>query len=182
MADNPLVGLMDHVAGAVDWIHETFADPELSKALREDLGITTTSQGTLPTGEKIRLRHPNGDPVDVNKAAFDATVAEVKAAYGLLADFFASADLSLDELWDVLAVLSRVGAAASVRERAPDWVYFGLVALGMIGSGEDAAAVDILRAVDLLGGRFDIDPVDNVQLWEGLRNWVGFVSAVLLEI
>ena len=101
MADdtfNPLVWLMDIVADAVDWIHETFSDPALSSELRSDLGVDdeVEPQGTLPTGDKIRMRHPNGDPIDVDKAAFDATVAEVKAAYGLLVDFFGALGLSVE--------------------------------------------------------------------------------------
>ena len=87
---NPLVSLMDVVADAVDWIHDTFSDPALSQELRADLGLADDAdpQVQLPTGQQIRMRHPDGSAVDVDKAAFDATVEEVKSAVGLLVEFF----------------------------------------------------------------------------------------------
>jgi hypothetical protein len=186
---NPLVWLMDLVADAVDWIHETFSDPALSRELRSDLGVDDEGnlQGQLPTGEKLRMRHPNGDPVDVDKAAFDTTVAEVRQAYGLLVDFFGSLDLSLDELWDVLFLLGQVGAAESVRVRS-DVAYaaaraFGF--LGGLGSTEEVEALNVLRAVDLLGGRSGApSDVTDPGVAQGVRNWVGLglaVAAVLSE-
>ena len=86
---NPLVSLMDVVADAVDWIHDTFSDPELSKEIRADLGLAEDAdpQVQLPTGQQIRMRHPDGSAVDVDKAAFDATVEEVKNAVGLIIEF-----------------------------------------------------------------------------------------------
>src|SRR4026209_1373332 len=86
---NPLVTLMDVVADAVDWIHDTFSDPELSKEIRGDLGLDANAdpQVQLPTGKQIRMRHPDGTAVDVDKAAFDATVDEVKNALGLIVEF-----------------------------------------------------------------------------------------------
>ena len=64
---NPLVSLMDVVADAVDWIHDTLSDPELSKEIRADLGLAEDAdpQVQLPTGQQIRMRHPDGSAVDV---------------------------------------------------------------------------------------------------------------------
>jgi hypothetical protein len=186
---NPLVWLMDLVADAVDWIHETFSDPALSRELRSDLGVDDEGnlQGELPTGEKIRMRHPNGDPVDVDKAAFDATVAEVRQAYGLLVDFFGSLDLSVAELWDVLFLLGQVGAAESVRARS-EVAYAAARALGFLGglgSSEEVEALNVLRAVDLLGGRSGApSDVTDPDLAQGVRNWVQLllvVAAVLSQ-
>lgn len=184
---NPLVWLMDVVADAVDWIHETFSDRALSEELRRDLGIEDkgTPQGQLPSGEKIRMRHPNGDPVDVDKDAFDATVAEVRAAFGLLADFFSTLDLSVDEVWDVIAMAAQVGASESVRARSPEThaLLRALGLLGGLGSTEDVEAIDVLRAVNLLGGHSGVpsDLVDPTAA-EGVRNWIAFASAILLAI
>lgn len=190
MADetfNPLVWLMDVVADAVDWIHDTFSDPALSRELRSDLGVDHESdlQGELPTGEKIRMRHPNGDPVDVDKEAFDATVAEVRAAYGLLVDFFASLDLSVDEIWDVLFMIGQIGAAESIRARWP--LAHGLARatgfLGGLGSGEEVEALNVLRAVDLLGGQSQApSDVTDPAATEVVRNWIQLALAVLAAI
>ena len=124
MADDsfdPLVWMSDRVADAVDWIHDTFSDPALSRELRADLGVKDDVEltGDLPTGDKIRMRHPDGSVVDPDKAAFDATVAEVKAAYGVLVDFFGHLDLSLEELWDFLFLLGQLGLSESIRARWP---------------------------------------------------------------
>src|SRR6266508_126010 len=144
---------MDVVADSVDWMHETFSDPALSRELRSDLGVDDQGnpQGQLPTGEKIRMRHPNGDPIDVDKAAFDTTVAEVKAAYGLLVDFFASLDLSVAELWDFLSLIGQVGAAESIRTRWPV-VHGAARATGVVG------------------------------VLEGVRNWIGVGSSIAAAI
>ena len=172
MADetfNPLVWLMDVVADGVDWIHETFSDPALSRELRSDLGVDDQGkpQGQLPTGEKIRMRHPNGDPIDVDKAAFDATVEEVRAAYGLLVDFFGALGLNVDEIWDLLFLLGRVGAAESIRARWPvctdmsgDRVLGAVAAAASAASSsrDEVEAINVLRAVDLLGGRSGVRP------------------------
>jgi hypothetical protein len=184
---NPLVWLMDVVADAVDWIHETFSDPALSRELRSDLGVDDEGkpQGQLPTGEKIRMRHPNGDPIDVDKAAFDATVDEVRAAYGLMVDFFDSLDLSVAEIWDFLSLIGRVGAAESIRVRWP--LVHGLGrATGVVGglvSQDDVEGLNVLRAVDLLGGKSGApsDETDPRKL-EILRNWLGAGSAITAAI
>lgn len=190
MADegfNPVVWLMDVVADGIDWIHETFSDPALSSELRSDIGVDDkgTPQGRLPTGDKVRLRHPNGDPVDMNKAAFDATVAEAKAAYQLLRDFLGSLDISAAEISDVLFMLSQISASESIRARWP--VVHALArATGMldgIGTGEDVEAVNVLRAVDLIGGQSGA-PSDTTDpsVTDGVRNWILFAMAVMAAI
>jgi hypothetical protein len=184
---NPLIWLMDVVADAVDWIHDTFSDPALSRELRGDLGVDDEGdpQGQLPTGEKIRMRHPNGDPVDVDKEAFDATVAEVRAVYGMLVDFFGSLDLSVDQIWDTLTMVGQVGAAESIRARWP--LLHGLARasgfLGGLGSTEEVEAVNVLRAVDLLGGRSGApSDVTDPAGTEGVRNWIQLSTSVLAAI
>jgi hypothetical protein len=185
---NPLVWLMDVVADAVDWIHETFSDPALSRELRSDLDVDDEGNptGTLPTGEKIRMRHPNGEPIDVNKAAFDETVEQVREAYGLLVDYFGDGlELSFAELWDFLSLIGRVGAAESIRVRWPA-VHAGARATGVVGglvSREDVEGLNVLRAVDLLGGKSGApsDPTDP-KVFEGVRNWIGVGSAVSAAI
>jgi hypothetical protein len=185
---NPLVWLMDTVADGVDWIHETFSDPALSKELRSDLGVndTATPSGTLPTGDKIRMRHPNGEPIDVDKAAFDATVAEVKEAYGLLVPFFASLGLNVQQAWDFVFLVGRIGAADSIRARSP--LVYGIArATGVAGglvSQEDVEGLNVLRAVDLLGGSSGApsDTTAPQSAFDYLRNWIGVGSAVAAEL
>ena len=190
MADetfNPLVWLMDVVADSVDWMHETFSDPALSRELRSDLGVDDQGnpQGQLPTGEKIRMRHPNGDPIDVDKAAFDTTVAEVKAAYGLLVDFFGSLELSVAELWDFLSLIGQVGAAESIRTRWPV-VHGAARATGVVGglaSSDDVEGLNVLRAVDLLGGKSGApSDVTDPSVLAGVRNWTGVGSSIAAAI
>src|SRR6187431_2672249 len=164
MADDdfdPLVWVSDRVADAVDWIHETFSDPALSRELRADLGVRDDVEltGDLPTGDKIRMRHPDGTVVDPDKAAFDATVDEVKAAYGLLVDFFGNLELEPSELWDLLFLLGQIGLAESIRTRVP-WLtniarttgYLGAITRAaatpaLTQSPEEVEAIDVLRAI-----------------------------------
>src|SRR5215218_5888057 len=160
MADkpvNPLVSFMDLVADAVDWIHDTLADPALATALREDLGLGTDQELTrpLPTGERVRMRLPDGQPVDVDKDAFDATVAEVRTTFRLLFDFFSDLELSPSEAWDVVFVVTQVAAADSVAARWPlaSALLRAAGFLGGVGSQEDVEALDIVKALDLVGGR-----------------------------
>jgi hypothetical protein len=186
---NPLVWLMDVVADAVDWIHETFSDPALSRELRSDLGVDDQDnlQGQLPTGDKIRMRHPNGEPVDVDKAAFDATVAEVRAAYGLLVDFFGSLHLDVQELWDFVFLAGQVGASESIRARWPLAHALARASgvVGGLGSGEDVEGLNVLRAVDLLGGQSGAPSDKTDPEWqEDVRNWVQLglaIGAVLAQ-
>jgi hypothetical protein len=190
MADkpvNPLVSFMDMVADVVDWIHDTFADPELSRSVREDLGIDPGRdlQRPLPSGENVRMRLPNGDPVDVDKDAFNATLAEVKETFRLLFDFFSDLGLSVDEVWDVVFMVSQVAAAESLRTRWPraEALLRAGNFLGGIGSQEDVQAVDIVKALDLVGGKSNV-PSDTTdpRLLEAMRNWVGVGTAILTAI
>ena len=102
------------------------------------------------------MRHPNGDPIDVDKAAFDATVAEVREAYGLLVDFFGALGLNVDQIWDFLFLVGRVGAAESIRVRWPARARPRAgdrrASAGLV-SRDDVEALNVLRAVDLLGGK-----------------------------
>ncbi len=82
-------------------------------------------------------------------------------------------------------MLGQVGAAESIRARSPT-TYEGLRAAGFIGgltSQEDVAGLNILRAVDLIGGKSDV-PTDTTDPggWEGLRNWVRYLSAILITV
>ncbi len=101
------------------------------------------------------MRHPNGEPIDVDKAAFDATVAEVREAYGLLVDFFGALGLNVDQIWDFLFLIGRVGAAESIRVRWP--IVHGSRGRpawsGGLVSRDDVEGLNVLRAVDLLGGK-----------------------------
>jgi hypothetical protein len=181
---HPLVWLMDVVADAVDWMHETFSDPAISRALREDLGVDAEGNlpGQMPDGSTIRMRDARGDPVDVDKAAFEATVQEVRETYRLVRDFLGPLNLSPADLADLVQALSRIGAAESIEARAP-LVSAIARAAGFYGSGQDAAALDVVRAVDLLGGPSTAasDTSDPGTL-QALRNWVGVGSVVALEV
>ncbi len=200
MADDsfdPLVWFSDRVADAVDWIHDTFSDPALSRELRADLGVKDDVEltGDLPTGDKIRMRHPDGSAVDPDKAAFDATVAEIKAAYGVLVDFFGHLDLTLEELWDFLFLLGQLGLSESIRARWP-WITNILRTTGYLTavgraaatpaltqSSEEVEAVDVLRAIDALRGdsgvRSDTTFPDKREM---ARNTAGTTLAVLSAI
>ena len=72
---------MDVVADAVDWIHDTFSDPDAEQGdprRPRPRATTPTRRSSCRPVSKIRMRHPDGSAVDVDKAAFDATVEEVK--------------------------------------------------------------------------------------------------------
>ena len=63
-----------------------------SRAEQGDPGRPRPRRGCRPAGpaavgQQIRMRHPDGSAVDVDKAAFDATVDEVKNAVGLIIEF-----------------------------------------------------------------------------------------------
>ena len=200
MADDsfdPLVWMADRVADAIDWIHDTFSDPALSRELRADLGVRDDVEltGTLPTGDQIRMRHPDGSVVDPDKAAFDATVAEIKAAYGVLVDFFGDLQLSVEELWDFLFLLGQLGLSESIRARWP-WLtnilrttgYLGAVsraaaAPALTQSSEEIEAVDVLRAIDALRGDSHVaSDTTFPDRREMARNTAGTTLAVLAAI
>jgi hypothetical protein len=199
MADppaNPLVSFMDLVADAVDWIHDNFSDPALSKTLRSDLGLDPGKdlERPLPTGEKVRMRMPNGDPVDVDKDAFDATVSEVKDVVRLLFDFFSDLELSVAEIWDVVFLVLRVGAAQSLQARAPRTAAI-LRAAGLLAgltSSEDLVGLDGVKALTWMAGQkapaaddpakpHPPQPLDlrDLATW---RNWVGAGLAIAAVI
>ena len=195
---NPLVSLMDVVADAVDWIHDTFSDPELSKEIRADLGLAEDAdpQVQLPTGQQIRMRHPDGSAVDVDKAAFDATVEEVKNAVGLIIEFIRGIGSVGDAAWDALFLLGQIGASESIRARWPlahniaraSGLTAGLVRGAarppLTQSSEEVEAIDIFRSIDLLRGpsAAPSDTTETPDARQQIRNLVGIGIAVAAAV
>jgi Family of unknown function (DUF6603) len=195
---NPLVSLMDVVADAVDWVHDTFSDPELSKEIRADLGLAEDAdpQVQLPTGQRIRMRNPDGSAIDVDKAAFDATVAEVKNAVELIIEFIRGIGSPGDAAWDSLFLLGQIGASESIRARWPiahniarasgltSALVRGAARPALTQSSEEVEAVDIFRAIDLLRGPSGApsDPIVKPDARQQIRNLVGIGMSVAAAV
>src|SRR6266545_2827614 len=138
---------------AAEWIQENLGDPAIAKTLTEDLNLNAAAgaQPALPASALQGIKDYQ-KAVDPEKAAFEATVTEIKDVVDAILTFADAVKGEGMTAGDVVYLVFKVGTVDSLRVRLP-WLY-ALAKLVLLVS-DDADSIEELdpdRLLKLLRG------------------------------
>ena len=144
----------------VEWIQETFGDPEMALLIRADLGLDATAQvqpGSVSEATKNTIAEFVAKQ-DVDALAFAATVAEITALVDTGMTFAEAVKSQGADARDVFWLLFRLWANDWLRVRNPS--AYGLMALlGLIVEDDEMLGqLDLGPLADIFTGDWDAEP------------------------
>jgi hypothetical protein len=173
-----LKSVEDWVKKIADELQETFADPYLSAALRDDLGLAPGESVPEPERSKLKAHTAGLDP---EKKSFMATVESIKGlieAIVPIAEQLASGGPGLDA-WDVIYLLGKVFGTDMIRVRAPVVYALGKTTQFISDDVEELSVFDPEKLAKMVRGEVD-GPGE--ALTERLSALIGIISVVLEQI
>lgn len=166
--------------GLADWVEETFADPELGRQVRDDLGLDTSNPAT-PKAVDPAVRQKIDDFLakeDVDKATFLATVGQLKALAETVLTFADAVKADGVDAWDVFWLVFKVWVADSLRIRNPSAYALCQIAGLVLEDDETLAQLDPAPVQRLLKGEATGDDAD---AWVDRLSALGGAAVVLAD-
>ena len=109
------------VKDLVEWVEETFSDPELSAEIRDDLGLDRDNPATpaTPDGARMARIEAFAAKEDVDEASLLAVVADIKAEVDAIIDFIEAAKADQVDARVLFATMFKLFALDLLRVRNP---------------------------------------------------------------
>jgi hypothetical protein len=157
----------------VDWVEQTFGDPEMGLLIRADLGLDATAEvHPVPVSDATKATIASFVAAqDVDAAAFMSTVSTIKALVDTGMTFAEAVKTQGVEAGDVFWLVFKLWVNDYIRVRNPS--AYGLMSLfGLILEDEDTLnQLDLGPVADLFSGEVDA---------EALLDRLGFVVGTAL--
>ena len=161
---------------AAEWVQQNLGDPAIAKTLREDLGLKPGEDLSPAQKDQFRAFSAGLDP---DKAAFDATVAEVTDA---VQAFIALGESLKDPVsgqtgWDIAFLLGNISVADSLRLRFPAIYAIGKLTLLVSDDPDAVEQFDPALLMKVLRGETPQDA--SQKLFDRVSDGLSLIPAVL---
>ncbi len=163
----------------VEWVEETFSDPELSAEIRSDLGLDPTNPATpaLPDGARRARIEVFAAKEDVDEASLLEVAVDLKAEIDAVIDFIEAARADQVDARVLFSTMFKLFAVDTLRVRNPGAYALVRLAGVVLDDEEFLRQLDAAALVQLVRGE---GPAADGEAWVQRLSMLGGVTLVVL--
>ena len=167
------------VKDLVEWVEETFSDPELSAEIRDDLGLDPDNPATPapPDGARKARIEAFAAKEDVDEASVLAVAADIKAEVDAIIDFIEAAKADQVDARVLFATMFKLFALDLLRVRNPGGYALVRLAGLALDDEEFLQQLDAAALEQLVRGE---GPAVDGEVWVQRLSMLGGVALVVL--
>jgi hypothetical protein len=169
------------VKDLVEWVEETFSDPELSAEIRDDLGLDPDNPATPapPDGARLARIEAFAAKEDIDEASLLEVVGDLKAEIDAIIDFIEAARADQVDARVLFATMFKLFALDMLRVRNP--AAYALVRLAGVALDDEEflQQLDAAALQQLVRGE---GPAVDGEVWVQRLSMLGGVTLVVLAV